>query len=62
MLELSNEMVLPLVTALASAGAVYGGIRMDLRSIHAKIEAVTGDTAEAHRRLDRHIDHSAPRR
>jgi hypothetical protein len=61
-LELSNELIAPLVTALASASAVYGGIRMDLRSIHAKIEAVTDNADEAHRRLDRHLDHSAPRR
>lgn len=35
-------------TALLSAGAVYGGIRADLRAMRASIE-------RAHDRIDRHM-------
>lgn len=61
MLNLSNELVLPLVSALASAAAVWGGIRTDIKHIHAKLETVKRDADEAHERLDRHLEQSARR-
>ena len=61
MMTLPAELILPVVTALASAGAIYGGIRNDLKSIHVKIQAVKDDADEAHRRLDRHLEQPARR-
>ena len=38
--------------ALISAGAVYGGIRSDLKAMHERISSATKDADEAHRRID----------
>lgn len=57
----SNELLLQLVMALATGAAIYGGIRTDLKAIHAKIQSVKDDADEAHRRLDRHLEAPARR-
>lgn len=38
--------------ALLSAGAVYGGIRSDLKAMHEKISSAKESAGEAHKRLD----------
>ena len=40
---------------LLVAGAVYGGIRADLRGLHSSIEVVGRATRRMHKRLDEHI-------
>lgn len=45
--------MLQVVTALVLAGAVYGGIRSDLKSLHEHIRRVEKDADKAHERLDR---------
>lgn len=41
--------------ALLVAGAVYGGIRADLRGLHVRLEALHRSTRRVHKRLDKHI-------
>lgn len=41
---------------LVTGGAIYGGIRADLKSMHERIKAAHDAAIEAHRRLDIHID------
>jgi hypothetical protein len=50
------ELGYQIVMALISAGAVYGGIRADLKGMHERIKAAQDAATEAHRRLDIHID------
>jgi hypothetical protein len=40
------------VLALIAAGAVYGGIRSDLRAMHESIERIERAAERAHHRLD----------
>jgi len=47
---------------LLTGGAIYGGIRADLKTIHAQLQEVKDDAAEANRRLDRHLEATAARR
>lgn len=42
-----------LIMALLLAGAVYGGIRADIKSIHANVRALHKSTKRAHKRIDR---------
>lgn len=41
---------------LVVAAAIWGGIRADIRSIHARIDRAEESIGDAHRRLDNHID------
>lgn len=45
-------LILQAITALVLAGAVYGGIRSDLKSLHEHIRRVEKDADKAHDRLD----------
>lgn len=42
--------------ALLSGGAVYGGIRADLRAMHERIKQAQDTAERANARLDNHID------
>lgn len=53
------EIVAHVGTALVGAGAVYGGIRADIRSMHERIREAKDAAAAAHRRIDEHIDRRA---
>lgn len=53
---LPPEFLWQIVLALVTGGAIYGGIRADIRSIHSKIDGAQDDADEAHRRLDRHLE------
>lgn len=59
-MHIPNELLFQLLAAFITGGAVYGGIRADLRSIHSGLSDVKEDTAEAHRRLDRHLEGPRP--
>lgn len=47
--------MLQLAVMLLSAGAVYGGIRSDLKSTREKAEEAASAARRAHERLDDHI-------
>lgn len=53
---MSGELVSQVLIGLFSAGAVYGGIRSDLRAMHEKISSTQKAVEAAHMRLDNHID------
>ena len=55
-MQFAPDLMLQIVIALLSAGAVYGGIRADLRAMHERTKAAHDAAIEAHRRLDIHID------
>ena len=54
--QVSAELLFQIGSVLVTGAAIYGGIRADLKSMHSKIESVKDDAAEAHRRLDRHLE------
>jgi outer membrane murein-binding lipoprotein Lpp len=43
-----------------TAGAIYGGIRADMRNMKDGIKAAQESAGKAHTRLDNHLDHSRP--
>lgn len=51
-MELSDGLLWQLVTGLILAGAVYGGIRQDLRGIHENLLRIEKMAERAHNRLD----------
>ena len=51
-MELSDGLLWQLVTGLILAGAVYGGIRSDLRAMHENLRRVEKMAERAHNRLD----------
>lgn len=46
------SLFLQLVTILIAAGAVYGGIRSDLKAIHENLRRVEKTADKAHDRID----------
>lgn len=47
-----GSLLLELATVLIAAGAVYGGIRSDLRSMHERIDLAEKVASKAHDRID----------
>lgn len=45
-------LVFQAITALVLAGAVYGGIRSDIRGIHEHLRRVEKSADQAHERID----------
>lgn len=41
---------------LVTGGAIYGGIRADLKAMHERITAAMNAATSAHSRLDNHLD------
>ena len=56
---MTPEMIYQIAIALLAAGAVYGGIRADIKAMHERIAGAGEAAREAHRRLDRHIEQHA---
>lgn len=52
MVEMENGLLYQLVTGLILAGAVYGGIRSDLRAMHENLRRVEKMAERAHNRID----------
>lgn len=46
------EWVMQLFGMIGCAGAVYGGIRSDIKALHEKLSSVEKSTDEAHKRID----------
>lgn len=47
-----HGLALQLVTVLIAAGAVYGGIRGDLKAIHENLRRIEKAADKAHERID----------
>lgn len=56
---MSPELIAQGLYALIAAGAVYGGIRADIKAMHERISAAQRAADEAHRRLDSFIERRA---
>lgn len=55
-MTITPEFLWQLGLALAGGLVTYGGIRSDLGSMQERIRANENSVAEAHKRLDNHID------
>ncbi len=51
-MEIETGLLWQLVTGLILAGAVYGGIRQDLRTMHENLQRIEKMAERAHSRLD----------
>lgn len=49
---MDHSLIWQIASAILMAGAVYGGIRSDLKAIHERISSAAKDADEAHRRID----------
>lgn len=52
--------VLQLLYALVGAGAIYGGIRADIKAMHERIKSAEESAKAAHARLDVHLERVKP--
>jgi hypothetical protein len=51
-----------IAVAIIGAGAVYGGIRADIKNIHERISDTSKSAGRAHDRIDRHVEQFHTRR
>lgn len=49
---LLNEIALFIIGQLVTGAAIWGGIRVDLKSMHARLDEYHVDVQHAHRRID----------
>lgn len=54
---MDNSVLLFFLGQLVTAAAIWGGIRVDIRNIYKRIDDLSLITSDAHKRLDRHIEH-----
>lgn len=52
------EFIAQMVLMVSTVGALYGGIRADLRTMHERIRANETSIEAARERMDKHIDRS----
>lgn len=52
-MQLDGGLIVQVVAMLIAAGAIYGGIRSDIKAIHAHLRRIEGVANTAHRRIDR---------
>lgn len=50
------EFLMNVVALIAGAGAVYGGIRADIKAMHERITGAQAEAERANRRIDQHLD------
>lgn len=55
-MDLSPDIVSQVLTAVATGGAVYGGIRADIKSLRDKADRAQNTADTAHKRLDSIFD------
>ncbi|WP_175887922.1 hypothetical protein [Burkholderia contaminans] len=53
---MDGAVLVQIVTAVCSSGAVYAGIRADIRAQKERITRVERDVRDAHRRIDRQLE------
>lgn len=51
-----DNILLFLFGQLVTAAAIWGGIRVEIRNLHTKIDGVQKGVDEAHQRIDRHLE------
>lgn len=54
---MNPDLIYQIGLGLLAAGAVYGGIRTDLRWQREKSEAAAQSARRAHERIDEHVNH-----
>ncbi len=52
----SAENIRQLIVSAFFAGAMYAGIRADIRHIHEKVNTALKSASRAHERIDSHLD------
>lgn len=52
-MQLDGGLILQTVAMLIAAGAIYGGIRSDIKSIHVHLRRIEDAAKAAHKRIDR---------
>lgn len=52
-MQLDGGLILQTVAMLIAAGAIYGGIRSDIRYIHEHLRRIEDAAKAAHKRIDR---------
>lgn len=52
-MQFDGGLILQTVAMLIAAGAIYGGIRSDIKSIHEHLRRIEGAAKAAHKRIDR---------
>lgn len=50
------EFIAQMVVMVSTVGAMYGGIRTDLKNMHQRIITNENNIEEARKRMDNHID------
>ena len=56
-MSISINMLIELMGMFLAAGAVYGGIRIDLKNMHAKLDEISLSANDAHKRIDEFLLH-----
>ena len=56
MTDVAPSLVVQVVGYILLAGAIYGGIKADLRNMHAQIEVALKSATRAHERIDNHLE------
>ena len=52
-MQFDGGLILQTVAMLIAAGAIYGGIRSDIKSIHEHLRRIEDAAKSAHKRIDR---------
>jgi hypothetical protein len=53
---MNGDLLYNIIAALVGAGAVYGGIRQDLKNMHEAIKENSRAVLRAHERIDKHLE------
>ena len=51
-----DNILLFLFGQLVTAAAIWGGIRVEIKNLHSRIDGVLKVADEAHQRIDRHLE------
>ena len=57
----ANTVLMWLVGQIIAGAAIWGGIRVDIRNIHARMNDIKNIADEAHKRIDRMLETEARR-
>lgn len=55
-MEFSPDFIKSLMASAFFAGAVYAGIRADIKALHEKAETAVRSATRAHARIDSHLE------
>ena len=56
---MTPEFLMNILVTIFMAGAVYGGIRADIKAMHERITGAQAEAERANRRIDQHLDKGA---